>query len=238
MKLAITHLVLSTATFGLMLAVPQNAQASGLIRNVTTTQSGFGLASPTTVTSVITNGFGLQGPPLNRPSLTGNHALSNVGSTSATNSWRSGAVTVTSGPLSTMVLEFAFNRIYNLAGFSFWNLGGSSTLADQGIKTVTIEYKLGSGSWTTLTGAPTSFAKGTSATTGTISAQVFDFSSPVYATNVRFRNMSNFGGTATGGNNRLGLSEIQFTSIPEPSSTLALLALGLAGMGLGLRKRV
>jgi hypothetical protein len=70
---------------------------------------------------------------------------------------------------------------------------------------------------------------------GAVSAQQVSFS-PVYATNVRFINMSNHGGT--GSNYRLGFNEIQFTSIPEPSTTLALLALGLAGMGLGLRKRI
>ncbi|WP_253852458.1 PEP-CTERM sorting domain-containing protein, partial [Microcystis aeruginosa] len=42
--------------------------------------------------------------------------------------------------------------------------------------------------------------------------------------------MTNYG--ASSSNNRIGFSEIQFRSIPEPSSTLALLALGLGGVGL------
>jgi hypothetical protein len=105
-----------------------------------------------------------------------------------------------------------------------------------GINTVTIQYSSNNGgNWTTLTdpGVPASFTE--RPTTGAVSAQQVSFS-PVYATNVRFINMSNHGGT--GSNYRLGFNEIQFTSIPEPSTTLALLALGLAGMGLGLRKRI
>jgi len=225
-KLAITHLVLSTATFGLMLAVPQNAQASGLIRSVTATAPGFttgGLGS----LAATTNGFGLEGPPLNRPTLTGNHAQTNTGTNP--NAWRS-SIPAT-GAIGNVTINFAFGRIYNLAGFSFWNLNGTS-----GINTVTIQYSSNNGgNWTTLTdpNVPAFFTG--RPTMGAVSAQQVSFS-PVYATNVRFINMSNHGGT--GSNYRLGFNEIQFTSIPEPSTTLALLALGLAGMGLGLRKRI
>ena len=217
MKLAITPLVLSTATFGLMLGVPQNAQASGLIRNVIPTTgigTGFGNINLTT------NGAGLQGPPVNKPSLTGDHAP-----TTASNSWRSVVA-----PAATGTIEFAFNRIYNLAGFSFWNVGGNS-FAPQGIKNVTIEYKLGGGTWTALSGAPTTFLIGP--LSGNVTPQQISFT-PVLATNVRFTNMTNQGGI--GSNNRIGFNEIQFRSIPEPSSTLALLALGLAGVGL--KKRI
>ncbi|MCA2654123.1 PEP-CTERM sorting domain-containing protein [Microcystis sp. M061S2] len=221
MKLAVTPLVLSTATFGLMLGVPQNAQASGLIRNVTPSASGF---TGTAVGSLAatTNGAGLPG---DKPSLTGTHTA-----TSITNSWRTPLLN-SPNSVGNVVIEFAFNRIYNLAGFSFWNTNSSTALAQVGIKNVTIEYKLGGGAWTALSGAPTTFGIGT--TTATILEQEFNFT-PVLATNVRFRNMTNQGGI--GGNNRLGFNEIQFRSIPEPSSTLALLALGLAGVGL--KKRI
>lgn len=226
MKLAITHLVLSTATFGLMLAVPQNAQAAGLIRSVTATAPGFTTNSQGSLDAT-TNGFGLQGPPLNRPTLTGTHAQTNTSTNP--NAWRSSVPAL--GTIGNVTINFAFGRIYNLAGFSFWNLNGVS-----GINAVTIQYSSNNGGdWTTLTdpGVP-AFFTGRPAT-GDVSAQQVSFS-PVYATNVRFINMSNHGGT--GSNYRLGLNEIQFTSIPEPSTTLALLALGLAGMGLGLRKRI
>lgn len=181
-----------------------------VIPSVTITQSGFGLTSPVVITSVVTNGFGLLNPPNTRNAL-GNHALSNVGVTP--NSWRSGPVTSSTGPISTMILDFNFGRGYNITGFSFWNLGGSGTLADQGVNLVTVQYKLGSGSWITLTtnfGVPSSLRRGTSLTTGTIPVQVIDFSERIYTTNVRFINMSNFGGSAFGANNRIGFSEIQF----------------------------
>ena len=223
MKLAITHLVLSTATFGLMLAVPQNAQAAGLIPRVTATAPDFTINSQGSL-AFTTNGAGLPG---NTPSLTGTHAVTNTGTTP--NAWRSSILN--SSTVGNVTINFAFGRIYNLAGFSFWNLNGVS-----GINAVTIQYSSNNGGdWTTLTdpGVP-AFFTGRPAT-GDVSAQQVSFS-PVYATNVRFINMSNHGGT--GSNYRLGLNEIQFTSIPEPSTTLALLALGLAGMGLGLRKRI
>lgn len=224
MKLAITHLVLSTATFGLMLAVPQNAQAAGLIPRVEATAPGFTTNSQGSL-AFTTNGAGLPG---NKPSLTGTHAQTNTNMTTG-NAWRSSVPAI--GAIGNVTINFAFGRIYNLAGFSFWNLNGVS-----GINAVTIQYSSNNGGdWTTLTdpGVPTSFT-GRPAT-GDVSAQQVSFS-PVYATNVRFINMSNHGGT--GSNYRLGFNEIQFTSIPEPSTTLALLALGLAGMGLGLRKRI
>ena len=223
MKLAITHLVLSTATFGLMLAVPQNAQASGLIPRVEATAPGFTTNSMGSLAAT-TNGFGL---PSDRPSLTGTHAQTNT--STSPNAWRSSLPAP--GAIGNVTINFAFGRIYNLAGFSFWNLNGVS-----GINTVTIQYSSNNGGdWTTLTdpGVP-AFFTGRPAT-GAVSAQQVSFS-PVYATNVRFINMSNHGGI--GSNYRLGFNEIQFTSIPEPSTTLALLALGLAGMGLGLRKRI
>ncbi|GBL13311.1 hypothetical protein MTo_00601 [Microcystis aeruginosa NIES-1211] len=221
MKLAITHLVLSTATFGLMLAVPQNAQASGLIRNVAanvvTGGTGFGGIGLTT------NGAGLIGPPVDRPTLTGDHSA-----TSNTNSWRS--ANLNAGTIGQAVIEFTFPRVYNLAGFSFWNLGSTTTLASQGINGVKIEY-LKENVWTPLIGAPISFLRGSTA--GNTPVETFNFT-PVFTTKVKFSNMTNHGGIGT--NYRLGFNEIQFRSIPEPSTTLALLALGLAAVGL--RKRI
>lgn len=206
-----------------MLAVPQNAQASGLIPRVEATAPGFTTNSMGSLAAT-TNGFGLPG---NKPTLTGTHAQTNTSTNP--NAWRSSLPAP--GAIGNVTINFAFGRIYNLAGFSFWNLNGVS-----GINTVTIQYSSNNGGdWTTLTdpGVP-AFFTGRPAT-GAVSAQQVSFS-PVYATNVRFINMSNHGGI--GSNYRLGFNEIQFTSIPEPSTTLALLALGLAGMGLGLRKRI
>ncbi|WP_253882587.1 MULTISPECIES: discoidin domain-containing protein [Microcystis] len=220
-----------------MLAVPQNAQAAGLIRNVTATQSFMGSGQGDI--NFTTNGKGLVGPPANTPSLTGNHSSTIIDTLTPANSnaWRS-ASGVSGTPLSSLRINFAFGRVYNLAGFSFWNFGGSTTTAGQGINAVRIEYSSDGGTnWTPLTGlgVPTSFAQGPSGAGSTIAVQQFSFS-PVLATNVRFSNMTIHSGADTGSNARVGFNEIQFRSIPEPSTTLALLAFGLAAVGL--RKRI
>jgi hypothetical protein len=219
MKLAITPLVLSTATFGLMLGVAQNAQAIGLIPNVTaavtgvTSDTGWGIANTV-------NGVGLQGPPANVPSLTGNHSSSTI-----QNAWRSVANQTTG------TITFDLKRVYNLAGFTFWNMGGSSVISAQGIRNLTIESSTNGTTWTSIVGAPTSLARGANTTPSFAPSNVVSFA-PVYASFVRFNVTSSYGVT----NPRIGFSEIQFRAIPEPSSTLALLALGLAG--IGLRKRI
>ena len=227
MELTIKTLVLSTATFGLMLGVAQNAQAATLIPGVTAATNNI------STQWALINAVNGQGLPGNTPSLTGVHAPSTDG-----NSWRS-EVNPTLGTTGT--ITFNLNGSYNLSGFTFWNLGGGSAeLTRQGIKSVTIEYSNNGGTtWSTLSGAPSMFAQGTSGSPATSQvAQQFSFAS-VAATHVRFTNLSNFGGfTNPTNNNRIGFSEIQFaagTKIPEPSSLLALLAFGLAGVSLGKR---
>jgi len=228
-KLTIKTLVLSTATFGLMLGVAQNSQAATLIPGVTADLDS--IQTQWDINDTV-NGNGL---PSNTPSLTGDHVPSQN-----SNSWRSAILTNTQGttiPLGT--ITFNLNGGYNLSGFTFWNLGNmTQELANQGIKNVTIEYSNNGGTtWSNLIGAPTSFAQGL---VGTASLpqppQQFSFTS-VAATHVRFTNLSNFGEFDNPTeNNRIGFSEIQFaTEIPEPSSLLALLAFGLAGVSLGKR---
>ncbi|RPH91088.1 MAG: PEP-CTERM sorting domain-containing protein [Chroococcales cyanobacterium metabat2.561] len=227
MKLTIKTLVLSTTTFGLMWGVAQNVQATNLIGGVTASTTISGQATWNLDDTV--NGKGLPG---NIPSLIGDHAPSMNG-----DSWRS-VVNPTLG--STGTITFNLNGSYNLGGFTFWNIGGGSQeLTRQGISGVTIEYSSNGGTtWTSLTGAPNSFTQGTSGMPATDQTpQSFSFA-PVAATQVRFINLSNFGGfTTPSTNNRIGFSEIQFagTKIPEPSSLLALLAFGLAGVSLGKR---
>jgi len=229
MEFAIKTLVLSTATFGLMLSVTQNAQAATLIPGVT---AGTTISTQWALNDAV-NGQGLPG---NTPSLTGEHGESLIG-----NSWRSDILSNTQGTtIPSGTITFNLNGSYNLSGFTFWNLGGGSEeLTRQGINNVTIEYSNNGGTtWSTLSGAPSMFAQGTSGSPATSQvAQQFSFAS-VAATNVRFTNLSNFGGfTDPGTQNRIGFSEIQFagTKIPEPSSLLALLAFGLAGVSLGKR---
>ena len=231
MELTIKTLVLSTATFGLMLGVAQNAQAATLIPGVTAATTNIpGQSSPLWNINDTVNGNGL---PSNTPSLTGNHLPSNTG-----NSWRSEE---SLNPGAGGNITFSLNGSYNLSGFTFWNLGGSSdALTRQGIKNVTIQYSNGGTTWITLSGAgvPSMFAQGTFGSPATSQTpQQFNFA-PVAATHVRFTNLSNFGGFTGSASNRIGFSEIQFaagTKIPEPSSLLALLAFGLAGVSLGKR---
>lgn len=175
---------------------------------VTVTQSGFGLTSPVVLTSAITSGLGLALPVSDPNVFTTVHGASNLGATP--NAWRSNPASGFNA-ISTMVLTFAVSGAYNVAGFSFWNLGGSTVSADQGISSATIEYQTLSGSWVALSGpgVPSSFNKGSNSLTS-ISAQVITFPAPVATTSIRFRNMSNFGGLATSLNNRIGFSEIQF----------------------------
>jgi hypothetical protein len=227
-ELTIKTLVLSTATFGLMLGVAQNAQAATLIPGVTAATTNIpGQSSPSWNINDTVNGNGLPG---NTPSLTGLHVPSNAG-----NSWRSEE---SPNPGAGGDITFSLKGSYNLSGFTFWNLGGSSeALTRQGIQNVTIEYSNGGTNWSNLSGAPSMFAQGTYGFPATSqTAQQFNFAS-VAATHVRFTNLSNFGGFTDSTNNRIGFSEIQFagTKIPEPSSLLALLAFGLAGVSLGKR---
>lgn len=214
MKVAIAPIVLSTASLGLMLGVAQNAQAA-LIPNITASSNmGNSLLFPTIVDTV--NGDGLPG---NNPSLTGNHALSAGG-----NAWISALGT------STGNITFNLGHAYSLNGFSFWNLSG--LVRNAGINGVTVQSSINGTNWTNIVGAPTSFALGNLILPQ--SPQVFSFS-PVTASFVRFVVNSNHqSGLIPGFLRSTGFSEVQFngTKIPEPSSLLALLAFGLAGVGL------
>lgn len=150
--------------------------------------------------AAVVNGTGLPGNVPSLTNLSATHGVSNTGPTP--NAWRSAILN--SGNVRTVFISFNFLRGYNLAGFSFWNLNGG-----QGINAVTIQYSSNNETtWTTLTGSgvPTSFAA--AAVTGSVSPQQFSFS-PVYATNVRFVNMTNHGSVGTN-TFRLGLNEIQF----------------------------
>lgn len=223
MKLANASLALSTATFGLMLGVAQNAEAaslpyripgvtvSSLTGTITHTGGGYNIND-------MVNGKGL---PSNIPSLTGNHAA-----TAAGNSWRS--VLSPSYPIG---ITFNLNGTRELAGFSFWNASG--TQSSSGVRNVTFEYSTDGTNFFALN--PISFNGVAGAWTGAFTqggaaAQLVDFKK-VQATHVRFNITSSYGGA-----NRVAINEVQFKAIPEPSASLALLALGLAGVGL--RKRI
>ncbi|NCQ90202.1 MAG: discoidin domain-containing protein [Microcystis aeruginosa LG11-05] len=204
MKVAIAPIVLSTASLGLMLGVAENAQAA-LIPNITAS-TNMGSAFSTNIANTV-NGAGL---PSNTPSLTGSHAAATV-----TNAWFGTALTGN--------ITFNLNGSYSLAGFSFWNFNGQRTI---GIKGVTVQSSTDGTTWTTIAGAPVQFAIASNAP---IPPAVYSFS-PVTASFVRFVVASNWGLSSS------GFSEVQFDGtpipVPEPSSLLALLAFGLAGVGL------
>ncbi|MFM7877373.1 MAG: discoidin domain-containing protein [Microcystis panniformis] len=219
MKLTTKSIVLSTASFGLMLGVAQNAQAGRLITGVTISATSPNLTQNWQLNNVI-NGSGLPG---NTPSLGATHALSG-----STNAWRtnSGNLPSVANPLS---ITFNLGAVpTDLVGLSFWNITGPSSgvIANtMGVKDASLEYSTNGSDFSSLwTG---SFTRGTGAPSG---PQKIDFSL-VKATHVRLNITSNYGQAQ-----RVGFNEIAFESIPEPSASLALLGLGLAGVGL--RKRI
>lgn len=225
MKFAITPLVLSTATFGLMLGAAQNAQASKLITGVTISNKSSNITENWALINVI-NGSGMPG---GKASLTGTHAISASG-----NSWRTnntGGVPSTANPFQ---ITFKLGTVpTNLGGFSFWNLtGGSPTgiSTTMGVKDASLDYAT-DGTGTTFTRVWT----GTLAQGGNFAQgpELINFAPVEGVTHVRLNITSNYGQAQ-----RVGFNEIAFKAIPEPSASLALLALGLGGMGVGLRKRV
>lgn len=215
MKFATTSLVVSTATLGLMLGAAQNAQASGLIRNIqSVTVVGGTTASGSSINNII-NGSGLPG---NIPSLTGVHAA-----TTSSNAWRSNTGS------TNFTITFAFNHNFDkLAGFSFWTANGTGLTPNEGVRNMTVQYSTNNGaSYTTIAGTPAEFTRGSN------TPQVVNFSTAFRdVTHVRFNITKNWGSS------RVAIGEVQFRSIPEPSASLALLTLGLGGMVVGLRKRV
>jgi hypothetical protein len=231
MKLTTKSLVLSTATFGLMLGVAQNAQAS-LITGVTISGTSSNVTTNSTwILNNVINGSGLPG---NSPSLGGIHALS-----ANTNAWRSnntGALPTVAVPFS---ITFKLGTVpQDLIGLSFWNMTGLASLTAMGVQGANFQYSTDdAANFTAL--APTAFNGVASAWTGsftrggdTISGpETVDFNLVKGVTHVRLNITSNYGSAQ-----RVGFNEIAFKSIPEPSASLALLGLGLAGVGL--RKRI
>lgn len=214
MKLATTSLILSTATFGLMLGVAQNAQA-GVIASVTTDMGSPNSQGYDIVNTI--NGNGLLPGNLHVAAPSGDPDPEGV-------SWQSDTGVQ---KLGTITFDFIGTDPLKVTGFDFWNLSGEGNTNLRGIKDVTIESTTDGTTWTAVPGAPTSFAQGV-VSLAPQGPQVVTFA-PVLATGIRFNVTSNYGGART------GFSEIAFKGVPEPSASLALLVLGLAG--IGLRKR-
>ncbi|MDB9424479.1 PEP-CTERM sorting domain-containing protein [Microcystis aeruginosa CS-564/01] len=218
MKLTTKSLALSTATFGLMLGLAQNAQA-GRITGVTISATSPNLTQNWQLINVI-NGSGLPG---NKPSLNGIHALPAID-----NAWRTDNATAAKplpSPANPLSITFKLGAVpTNLGGLSFWNMTGTSRT--MGVQNANLEYSTDGSNFSSLwTG---SFAQGTVAASG---PEKIDFNRVEGVTHVRLNITSNYGQAQ-----RVGFNEIAFKSIPEPSASLALLGLGLAGVGL--RKRI
>jgi hypothetical protein len=211
-KLAISPLALSTATLGLMLGVAQNAQAGVTVSTSMGTQSGFNIINTVNGAGLVPNSVG----PLHVASST----------TSFGTSWQSNNATT-----GTITFQFTGVTPVILGGFKFWNLSGTGNTPGRGLRNVWVQYNDGT-TWKDLLGTTTNpfiFAQGANVGTAVGPSNDIDFAR-VLATQVRFNVRSNYGGA------RSGFAEIQFKTIPEPSASLALLALGLAG--IGLRKRI
>ena len=130
---------------------------------------------------------------------------------------------------STGNFTFNLNGLYNLAGFSVWNWNNNTNF---GINGVNILTSTDGSNFTTVTGAPTQFARGVNQAAA--APQQFSFSA-VDAAYVRFSVQSNQG-------SGIGLAEVQFdgttaaTSVPEPFTIVGTLV-GL-GSGAALKRRL
>jgi hypothetical protein len=165
------------------------------------------------------------------PALSGQHA-----NASMSNAWLS---TDTTGSI---IIDLGGD--YDLSGFTFWNTnwdyGTPSSKGKYGIKDVTFLYSLDSSAFTAIPGAPISLSKQNSTTD--ITPDLFTFAT-ITADMVKITIKSNHGASG------VGMAEIQFdgsrlessldvpgsASVPEPT-TLAMLCLGLTGLGVARRR--
>jgi hypothetical protein len=194
-----------------------------------TVSTDMSTAADYNINSII-NGSGLAG---NNPALTGQHANASMG-----NAWLS---TDTSGSIF-----IDLGGDYDLSGFTFWNTnwdhGAPNSKGKYGIKDVTFLYSLDGSSFTAIPGAPTTLSKQNSTTD--ITPDIVTFAT-ITADMVKIMITGNHGADG------VGMAEIQFdgsrletspnvpgsASVPEPA-TLAMLCLGLAGLGVARQKTV
>jgi len=184
------------------------------------TQTGYDIAN-------VINGNGLAGGP----ALSGRHD-----NASTSNAWLS---TDTSGSI---IIDLG--GVYDLSGFSFWNTnwdhGTPNSKGKYGIKDVTFLYSLDGSAFMAIPGTPTTLSKQNSKTY--ITPDIFTFAT-ITADRIEIMITGNHGADG------VGMAEIQFdgsrlessldvpgsASVPEPA-TLAMLCLGLTGLGVARRR--
>lgn len=195
----------------LMLAGTANATYITGVTATTNMSSGFGTNIANTV-----NGAGLSSLD-----LTATHA-----GTIPSNSWVSSGTTTGS-------IFFDLGLSFSVDSFSFWNQngGGPGSLGSTGIDSLNIFYSADGATFTSLFGGVSTFAQVPGSVS--LSPEIFSFSA-VDARYIRFDVLSNHGDIS-----QTGFAEIAFnatTSVTEPS-TIALLGLGLAGIGFSRKKK-
>ena len=129
------------------------------------------------------------------------------------------------GPDPTVAdITYDLGGIFSLDSFQVWNYNEFG-LPNRGFQDVVVTYGETAALGSTLASV-TTFAQATGA--NGFNGEVFSFA-PISARFFKIESTSNYGDV-----NETGLSEIQFNSVPEPSSTALL---GLGGLALILRRR-
>jgi hypothetical protein len=197
----------------LALALATHARAAFITGVTASTNMGSGAGSDI---AHIVDGSGLSSQ-----SLTATHAAG-LQSTS----WLSNIDTLTGQ------VTFDLHGAYTLVGMSVWNFNALNT---NGVQGVNVSTSTDGVTFTTLSGGPTTFAKG--ANLASEAPQQFTFG-PVVADFVRFNITSNYGSLIN-----TGLSEVAFnstavpTGVPAPPTLLlGLVAVGVTGVAR-LRRR-
>ena len=144
-----------------------------------------------------------------------------------------------SNPSTTEVLTFNFDGAYDLTGIYLWNYNRDGANNNRAIRTFSIEFSTDNGgSWTPVATAASLGIGDFNQLPGTagsgaeayVPVQLESFSSTQSGvTNIRFSGLTTYGSTSY-----VGLAEVRFQAIPEPS---ALLLCGAGGLLLLRRRR-
>ena len=124
----------------------------------------------------------------------------------------------------TWTVTLTLGSVYHLTGFHLWN--ENELEANRSSSNYTVSVSTDGSSYTPITASPTPFLA--SPPSSSYQGDEYSFTSPVSASFVRFAITSNYGAQY------VGLSEIRFEAIPEPST---ILLFGLGGLLVWRRAR-